>query len=86
MTTEHRPDDSEQKLEKLENLEAAVNHLHESIESQSIAVGAAKGILYSLIETLGALIGDPDLPEHARSGYEALRDKARELRGGLEKH
>lgn len=27
MTTEHRPDDSEQKLEKLENLEAAVNHL-----------------------------------------------------------
>ena len=29
---------------------------------------------------------DPDLPEHARSGYEALRDKANELRGGLERH
>ena len=79
MTTDNRPDDSEHKLE---NLEAAVDHLHKSIESQSIAVGAAKGILFSLIETLGALIGDPDLPEHARSGYEALRDKASELRGG----
>jgi hypothetical protein len=83
MTTYNRPDDGEQKLE---HLEAAVNHLHESIESQSIAAGAAKGILYSLIETLGALIGDPDLPEHARSGYEALRDKARDMRGTLDKH
>ncbi|HDR9217327.1 TPA: hypothetical protein QDB26_006155, partial [Burkholderia vietnamiensis] len=44
------------------------------------------GILFSLIETLGALIGDPDLPEHARSGYEALRDKASELRSGLDRH
>ena len=83
MTTDNRPDDSEHKLE---NLEAAVDHLHKSIESQSIAVGAAKGILFSLIETLGALIGDPDLPEHARSGYETLRDKASELRGGLDRH
>lgn len=83
MTTDNRPDDGEHKLE---NLEAAVAHLHKSIESQSIAVGAAKGILFSLIETLGALIGDPDLPEHARSGYEALRDKASELRGGLDRH
>ena len=83
MTTDNRPDDGEHKLE---NLEAAVDHLHKSIESQSIAVGAAKGILFSLIETLGALIGDSDLPEHARSGYEALRDKASELRGGLDRH
>ena len=60
--------------------------MHESIESRSIAAGAAKGILFSLIETLGALIGDPDLPEHARSGYEALRDKANDLRNALEKH
>ncbi|ACA94483.1 MULTISPECIES: hypothetical protein [Burkholderia cepacia complex] len=82
MTTDNRPDDGD----RLEHLEAAVDHLHKSIESQSIAVGAAKGILFSLIETLGALIGDPDLPEHARSGYEALRDKASELRGGLDRH
>lgn len=84
MTTDNTPDDNGE--HKLEHLEAAVNHLHESIESQSIAAGAAKGILFSLIETLGALVGDPDLPEHARSGYEALRDKARELRATLEKH
>ena len=38
------------------------------------------------LSVLGALIGDPDLPEHARSGYEALRDKASELRGGLDRH
>lgn len=76
-----RPHDDEPKLEQLE---AAVDHLHDSIQSQSIAAGAAKGILFSLIETLGALVGDPDLPEHARSGYEALRDKANELKANLE--
>ncbi|KGD55988.1 hypothetical protein [Burkholderia pseudomallei] len=79
-----RPHDDEPKLEQLEQLEAAVDHLHDSIQSQSIAAGAAKGILFSLIETLGALVGDPDLPEHARSGYEALRDKANELKANLE--
>lgn len=83
MTNENQPEDDQPKLEQLE---AAVSHLHDSIESQSIAVGAAKGIAFSLIETLGALIGDPDLPEHARSGYEALRDKATELKTTLEKH
>jgi hypothetical protein len=36
------------------------------------------------METLGALIGDPDLPEHARSGYEGLLETARELRARLE--
>lgn len=76
-----RPHDDEPKLEQLE---AAVDHLHDSIQSQSIAAGAAKGILFSLIETLGALVGDPDLPEHARSGYGALRDKANELKANLE--
>ncbi|ALB11295.1 hypothetical protein ISG12_02220 [Burkholderia pseudomallei] len=76
-----RPHDDEPKLEQLE---AAVDHLHDSIQSQSIAAGAAKGILFSLIETLGAFVGDPDLPEHARSGYEALRDKANELKANLE--
>ncbi|WP_323121307.1 hypothetical protein [Burkholderia alba] len=82
MSNDTRPEDGQPKLEQLE---AAVNHLHESIESQSIAAGAAKGILFSLIETLGTLVGDPDLPEHARSGYEALRDKASELTVLLEK-
>lgn len=84
--TNQKPDDARPHDDKpkLEQLEAAVDHLHDSIQSQSIAAGAAKGILFSLIETLGALVGDPDLPEHARSGYEALRDKANELKANLE--
>jgi len=49
-----------------------------------MAAGAAKGILYSVIETLGTLIGDPDLPEHARSGYQALRVSAQELRSKID--
>ncbi|KVE32497.1 hypothetical protein [Burkholderia sp. TSV86] len=86
--TNDNPDNTRSQGEqpKLEQLEAAVDHLHESIQSHSIALGAAKGILFSLIETLGALVGDPDLPEHARSGYEALRNKASELRANLDKH
>ncbi|TDV03808.1 hypothetical protein [Paraburkholderia caballeronis] len=64
----------------LEHLNAAFTHVDEGLQSGNIAAGAAKGILYSLIETLGALVGDPDLPEHARSGYEGLLEAARELR------
>ncbi|MBN3727558.1 hypothetical protein [Burkholderia sp. Ac-20379] len=83
MTQDPRPGDTRQA--QLEQMEAAVDHLHASVESQSIAAGAAKGLAFSLVETLGTLIGDPDLPEHARAGYEALRDKATELMGGLER-
>ncbi len=75
---------SENKEPKLEQLEAAVDHLHRSIETQSIAMSAAKGMLFSLIETLGVLVGDPDLPAQARSGYEALRDKVQELKVTIE--
>ncbi|MGH8779493.1 hypothetical protein [Paraburkholderia sp.] len=64
----------------LEQLDAAVSHVDELVSSGSIATSAARGILYSLIETLGTLVGDPDLPEHARSGYEGLLESARELR------
>jgi hypothetical protein len=66
-----------------EHLHAAVTHLGESIDSGHIASSAAKGILYSLVETLGVLVGDPNLPEHARSGYEGLLEVARELRAKL---
>jgi hypothetical protein len=69
----------------LEHLDAALNHVGAQISSGTIALGAAKGILYSLIETLGALVGDPDLPEHSRSGYEGLLEAARELRVKLGK-
>lgn len=43
-----------------------------------------QGILYSIIETLGTLVGDPDLPAHARSGYDGLLETARELRAKIE--
>jgi hypothetical protein len=70
---------------QIEQLDAALSHVHTSLTSGSIAVGAARGIVYSLIETLGALVGDPDLPEHSRSGYQGLLDTARELRAKLSK-
>jgi hypothetical protein len=71
---------------KFEHLDAAVNHVNELIESQGIALSAAKGILYSLTETIGSMIGDVDLPAHVRSGYEGLLETARELHLKLDKH
>lgn len=64
---------------KFEQLDAAVKHISDLVASQSIATGAAKGILYSLTETIGSMIGDVDLPAHLRSGYEGLLETAREL-------
>ncbi|CAG9194107.1 MULTISPECIES: hypothetical protein [Paraburkholderia] len=69
----------------LEHLNAAFSHVDEGVRSGNIAAGAAKGLVYSLIETLGALVGDPDLPEHARSGYVGLLEAARELRVKIER-
>ncbi|MGN6082873.1 hypothetical protein [Trinickia sp.] len=66
-------------------LNDALNHVDTLLSSGNIAVSAAKGILYSLIETLGALVGDPDLPEHSRAGYEGLLETARELRSRVGK-
>lgn len=66
-------------IPKFEHLDAAVKHVSDLIASQSIATGAAKGILYSLTETIGSMIGDVDLPAHLRSGYEGLLETAREL-------
>ena len=71
---------------KFEHLDAAVNHVSELIEGQGIALSAAKGILYSLTETIGSMIGDVDLPAHVRSGYEGLLETARELHLKLDKH
>ena len=57
----------------------AVNHIDESVANNTIAAGAAKGLVYSLVETLGSMIGDPNLPAHLRSGYQGALDVAREL-------
>jgi hypothetical protein len=68
----------------VEHFDAAITHVDESYATGRMAAGAAKGILYSIIETLGTLVGDPDLPSHARSGYEGMLETARELRAKIE--
>jgi hypothetical protein len=68
-----------------EHLDAALSHIGTLIHTDSMAASAAKGLLYSLIETLGVLVGDPDLPAHVRSGYEGLLETAQELRAKLDR-
>ncbi|AKJ70479.1 hypothetical protein PATSB16_23720 [Pandoraea thiooxydans] len=68
-----------------EHFGAALNHISQALNSGNIAVSAAKGILFSLTETLGVLVGDPDLPAHVKSGYEGLLETARELSVQLNK-
>ncbi|MDF3833425.1 hypothetical protein P3W85_10745 [Cupriavidus basilensis] len=80
--TPSKPDP--QQPPEVEHLSDALAHINSAVEQNSIAGGAARGLLYSIIETLGALIGDPDLPEHARSGYQGLLETAREIRSRLE--
>ncbi|SDC08218.1 hypothetical protein SAMN05216345_101463 [Cupriavidus sp. YR651] len=87
MTSESRkpiPPEDEQAPD-VDHLSDALEHLSSAVETNSIATGAARGLVYSVMETLGTLIGDPDLPEHARSGYEGLLETARELRARLDR-
>ncbi|WER47103.1 hypothetical protein CupriaWKF_05975 [Cupriavidus sp. WKF15] len=77
--------DAEPASPDVEHLSDALDHISSAVETDSIASGAAKGLVYSIIETLGTLVGDPDLPEHARSGYEGLLETAREIRARLER-
>jgi hypothetical protein len=63
-----------------EHFDAAIGHVDSLWSSGNIAASAARGILYSIVETLGTFVGDPDLPEHARAGYVGLLESARELR------
>lgn len=85
MTQHVSPEPPSNDRPELEHLDAALSHVDQQVTSGGIAAGAAKGIVYSLIETLGALVGDPALPEHARSGYEGLLETARELRAKLDR-
>lgn len=86
MTSDSRkPTPQDQTPPDAEHLSDALEHISSAVESESIASGAAKGLVYSIIETLGALVGDPDLPEHARSGYQGLLETAREIRARLDR-
>jgi len=50
----------------------AVNHIDEAVENSTIAAGAAKGLIYSIVETLGTMVGDPDLPHICALGTKGL--------------
>ena len=63
----------------------AVNYIDDAVGNKTIAIGAAKGIVYSLVETLGSMVGDPDLPSHLKSGYMGALDLAVELEAKLSK-
>ena len=63
----------------------AVNHIDQAVANNTIAAGAAKGIVFSLVETLGAMVGDPDLPSHLKSGYMGALDMAVDLETKLAK-
>jgi hypothetical protein len=63
----------------------AVNHIDQAVKSNSITIGAAKGIIFSIVETLGSMVGDPDLPNHLKSGYMGALDLAAELEAKLDK-
>ena len=63
----------------------AVNHIDEAVKTNTIAIGAAKGIVFSLVETLGAMVGDPDLPNYLKSGYMGALDLAAGLEAKLDK-
>ncbi|MGO4330905.1 hypothetical protein AB4Z48_23535 [Cupriavidus sp. 2TAF22] len=84
MTTDNSSKPDPQESPTVAHLSDALDHINSAVEQNSIAGGAARGLLYSVIETLGALIGDPDLPEHARSGYQGLLETAREIRARIE--
>ena len=61
----------------------AINHVDKAVSNNEMALGAAKGIIYSIIETLGTMVGDPDLPSHLHSGYEGTLELAHELQAKI---
>jgi hypothetical protein len=66
-----------------ELLKSAVDHVEQQHSIGQISLHAAQGILYSLGEVLGTLLGDPDLPEHAKSGYQGVLDVVHALESKL---
>jgi len=59
--------------------EESLKYIDENLELGKISAGAAKGILYSIVEVLGSVVGDPLLPEHIKSSYQAILDLAEEV-------
>lgn len=62
----------------------AINHVDDNFSGSDLLQSTAKGLIYSILETLGSIVGDPDLPSHLRSGYEGAMDLAREVEARIE--
>ena len=62
----------------------AISHVDDNFSGSDLMQSTAKGVVYSLLETLGSVVGDPDLPGHLRSGYEGAIDVAREVEARIE--
>jgi len=73
------------KFPPLENIASAVDHIDHSVKTQSISLSAALGLIYAITETLGVIVGDPDLPSHIHSGYEGLSEIALELQSKIQR-
>jgi len=46
------------------------------VSDGTISASAARGIVYSPVETLGSMAGDSDLPAHLKSAYMGALDLA----------
>lgn len=64
---------------EFDRLHAAVEHVRHALVTDSMPVHAAEGLLLGLVSVIGTLGGDPQLPEHLRSGYDGLLEVSREL-------
>ena len=64
---------------ELDRMHAAVEHVRELLASDSIPINAAEGLLLGLVNVIGTLTGDPQLPAHIRGSYDGLLELSREL-------
>jgi hypothetical protein len=67
-----------------EDFVSAINHVDDSFSNSDLLQSTAKGLIYSILETLGSVVGDPDLPSHLRSGYEGAIEMAREVQARID--
>ncbi|MCC6068018.1 hypothetical protein LHV13_02325 [Ferrovum sp. PN-J185] len=74
------------KQEQAKFLLDAVDHLKSETEQHEHVNGAIKGLVYSVVETLGQFVGDPDLPQHIKSGVEGALEVAREIQSKINSH
>lgn len=67
-----------------EDFVGAINHVEDSFSNSDLLQSTAKGLIYSILEALGSVVGDPDLPSHLRSGYEGAIELAREVQARID--